>query len=354
MPVPLPVDVPLLPAGPLRGLLAGFESLGLDPVPIRQAVAVASGAATLPDAFDAVVPVTAYLAAWEAAERQHPAPGLPSRVAGRIPFGAFGIVDYLCGSADTVGGGLASLALHYRLVSSDTRLDIETLDDGHLLRVVPLTDHPPRVTEFVLAVLVFRFRRLTSGACSPRRVLLVNPVPDPAPLFDALLGAPVRCAQPCAALEFDAATWSMPIAQADPVLHRTLGELAASLQLRHAEPTPAGTLESALRARLRAALPAQQATIGDLARLLGVSERTLQRRLADAGRSFAEVVEEFRRDEAARLLADPAQRLVHVAAALGYAEQTSFTRAFRRWTGATPAAWRASRATRGADGSLRE
>jgi AraC-like DNA-binding protein len=338
--------VPLLPAGALRGLLAGFDDMGLDGRTIRAAVTAACQGAALPDAFDATVPVGAYLAAWEAAERQHPAPGLPTRAAAGIPFGAFGIVDYLCGSADNVGGGCESLALHYRLVSNDTRLDVEALDDGRLLRVVPLTDHPPRVTEFVLAVLVFRLRRLTGGAFAPRRVLLVNPVPDPPHAFDALFGAPAFCAQPYAALDVDARTWSLPIVQADPFLHRTLTELAASLQLRGAGDGGGATLESAMRARLRHALPAQQAEVADLARLLGVSERTLQRRLAEAGRSFAAVVEDFRRDEAARLLADPQRPLVHVAAALGYREQTSFTRAFRRWTGSTPAAWRASRAVR--------
>ena len=81
-----------------------------------------------------------------------------------------------------------------------------------------------------------------------------------------------------------------------------------------------------------------------MAVLLGVSERTLQRRLTELGRSFSDVVEDFRREEAARLLATPGLHLVEVAGRLGYAEQTSFTRAFRRWTGTTPGAWRAGRA----------
>jgi AraC-like DNA-binding protein len=77
-----------------------------------------------------------------------------------------------------------------------------------------------------------------------------------------------------------------------------------------------------------------------MARLLGLSERTLQRRLAELDRGFSSIVEQFRREEAALLLSDPRVAVVEVAARLGYAEQTSFTRAFRRWTGTTPAAWR--------------
>jgi AraC-like DNA-binding protein len=80
-----------------------------------------------------------------------------------------------------------------------------------------------------------------------------------------------------------------------------------------------------------------------MAALLGVSERTLQRRLSDVGRTFSDVVEDFRREESALLLCDPTLHLVDVASRLGYAEQTSITRAFRRWTGSTPGAWRDAR-----------
>jgi AraC-like DNA-binding protein len=75
--------------------------------------------------------------------------------------------------------------------------------------------------------------------------------------------------------------------------------------------------------------------------LLGVSERTLQPRLGEQGRRFSEVVEDFRREEAARQLNTPGVHLVEIASRLGYAEQTSSTRAFRRWAGTTPARWRA-------------
>jgi AraC-like DNA-binding protein len=78
--------------------------------------------------------------------------------------------------------------------------------------------------------------------------------------------------------------------------------------------------------------------------LLGVSERTMQRRLAENGRNFMDILDDFRREESARLLCDQRLALVEVASKLGYSEQTSFTRAFKRWTGATPGSWRRDRA----------
>lgn len=127
----------------------------------------------------------------------------------------------------------------------------------------------------------------------------------------------------------DADTWRASTHSADPFLHATLKRMASQLQI--AQPDDS-MLERALRARLRVALAQGRADPARMAVLLGVSERTLQRRLAELGRSFSDVVEDFRREEAARLLATPGLPLVEVVSRLGYAEQTSFTRAFRRWT----------------------
>ncbi|MFN7778571.1 MAG: helix-turn-helix transcriptional regulator [Betaproteobacteria bacterium] len=121
------------------------------------------------------------------------------------------------------------------------------------------------------------------------------------------------------------------------MLHATLRKIVAGMAVAD---NPADDLELALRSRLRDALVDGDASAGRLARLLGLSERTLQRRLAAVGRSYGAVVEDFRREEAARLLRAGALPLVRVAERLGYAEQASFTRAFRRWYGTSPAAWR--------------
>jgi AraC-like DNA-binding protein len=81
-----------------------------------------------------------------------------------------------------------------------------------------------------------------------------------------------------------------------------------------------------------------------VARKLGLSARTLQRRLAEAGTSFQDVLDEVRAGAARRLLRDPALAVSEVAFSLGYAELSSFYRAFRRWTGQTPIDWRAAAA----------
>ncbi|MFD2641438.1 AraC family transcriptional regulator [Pseudomonas japonica] len=78
----------------------------------------------------------------------------------------------------------------------------------------------------------------------------------------------------------------------------------------------------------------------EVARSLGIAERTLRFRLAGAGSSFRQLLDEARFARARRLLGDSQQSVEQVAASLGYAESAAFIRAFQRWAGCSPAAWR--------------
>ncbi|MCV2355696.1 AraC family transcriptional regulator [Paucibacter sp. B2R-40] len=321
-----------LPALTLRLQLQGLATLGLDVACLHARLG------PLPQAPDALVPVQAYLDMWDEAERLYGQPGLPSALAHAIPFGAFGALDYLVGSADTVAGCCESAMLHFAMVSVDTALEIDLLGDGaHALRVRALTPLPEQALEFTIAALFSRLRYVSGGGFKPQLLGLPLARPTNDEVRSRLYGLAPAYGHPCAEMLIDAATWQLPTHSADAFLHATLKGMAAQLQLAQAGDS---TLERALRVRLRDALAQGRADAARMAELLGVSERTLQRRLADIGRSFSDVVEEFRREEAARLLATPGLPLVEVASRLGYAEQTSFTRAFRRWTGITPGAWR--------------
>ncbi len=76
---------------------------------------------------------------------------------------------------------------------------------------------------------------------------------------------------------------------------------------------------------------------------MGMSVRTLQRRLADHGVDFSSILERARFDRAVALLADPSMSIVNITLELGYSEVSSFSRAFRRWTGMPPAEFRKTR-----------
>jgi AraC-like DNA-binding protein len=95
-----------------------------------------------------------------------------------------------------------------------------------------------------------------------------------------------------------------------------------------------------LKTSILDALPSGSPTEEEIARALAMSQRTLQRRLADAGTSFGGVLDATRRDLAFHHLANPARQVSEIAYLLGFAEAASFNRAFRRWTGLTPSEYR--------------
>src|SRR5262245_43767809 len=83
-------------------------------------------------------------------------------------------------------------------------------------------------------------------------------------------------------------------------------------------------------------LPHGKVLTKDIARSLGMSERTLARRLSDEGLNFTEILQQLRRDLAVRYLDDRKLHISKIAWLLGFQEVSAFTHAFKRWTGKTP------------------
>ena len=101
---------------------------------------------------------------------------------------------------------------------------------------------------------------------------------------------------------------------------------------------------SQLRAKVENAisslLPHGRVLVEDVSRSLGMSERTLGRKLADEGLNFTEILEQLRRDLAVRYLDDHKLHVSKIAWLLGFHEVSAFTHAFKRWTGKTPSQMR--------------
>ena len=132
---------------------------------------------------------------------------------------------------------------------------------------------------------------------------------------------------------------ALPVRLADPFLLAMLVRHAeAALAARPAGPDRLrGTVERLVLGRLTNGAP----TAGDVADALGIGERTLARRLTAEGAPFRQLVDELRLDLARSYLADPELSLAQVAYLLGYADQSAFSNAFKRWTGRSPRRFRA-------------
>ena len=130
----------------------------------------------------------------------------------------------------------------------------------------------------------------------------------------------------------------LPVIHADNYLNDLLLKYSeTALAERRGDVSPFCTkVENAISSLL----PHGRVLAGDVARTLGISERTLGRRLADEGLNFAEVLQRLRRDLAIRYLNDRKLHVSTIAWLLGFQQVSAFTHACRRWTGKTPSEMR--------------
>ena len=149
----------------------------------------------------------------------------------------------------------------------------------------------------------------------------------------------MRFGQPAHRLLFEASILDLPLVTADPV--------AMELARAQCDRELAALVERAgLSGRVRSALgkPSEGfRSVDEVARRVHLSTRTLKRKLASEGTSFTQLLEDVRRQRALLLLDDRDLGVAEIAARLGYSDVANFTRAFRRWTGTTPAALRKGR-----------
>lgn len=146
------------------------------------------------------------------------------------------------------------------------------------------------------------------------------------------LGGRLRFDAPVHRMVFASSILDLPLTTADAVATK-LAKEQCERELQAIAPGIAG--------RIRARLTAQpDASLDDIAKHIHVSPRTLKRKLADEGTTFSTIRDDLRRQRALLLLDDRRLAIGEVAARLGYTELPNFTRAFRKWTGVTPAAYR--------------
>ena len=157
---------------------------------------------------------------------------------------------------------------------------------------------------------------------------------DPEP-YRRHFRAPVRFNQESAVIVFPARDLDLRVAGADPMVRALLEERIQ--QLKGAQ---GSEFSDDIRRLLRTRMTSNHCSAEDIAHLLAMHRRTLSRRLKDGGMGYRAITNEIRFEIARQLLRDTQVPLAQIAAALGYSEASAFTRAFRRWSGQTPTAWR--------------
>ncbi len=264
-------------------------------------------------------------------------------LAGGVDFREMGLLYYVAASADTLGDALRRVERYVKIQNDGVRLRVSK---GKSLRIGLHYAGVPRHIDVhqigaIIAFLVRGLRHLTGRSLHPTTVRVMHRITGDVNALARFLDSDIETETGVDEIELPAASWHLPIVSADPHLHRLcVQNCEAALARREQKSRP---LTVKVANTIAALLPHGQARADLVAASLGISPRTLTRRLASEGSSFAAILEEMRSALANRYLADDATPISQIAWLLGYAEIGAFTRAFHRWTGMAPSAARAQR-----------
>lgn len=315
----------------------------------RQRVLGASGIAPAwLDQPGARVPADAFGTLWLAVARELDDEffGLDSR---RMKCGSFAFIAHAAAAQATVGAALREMLRGFSLVLDDIRAELRLEPPQAAIVLHNAIDARPeggaarRFAEETLLVMIVGLLGALHGArVRPRELRWAGAPPAHAAEYRRMFTPQLRWRSAPTELRLDAALLAAPVRLSRPALKRFLAEAPASVFLKQiAAPGWVQRLRQQLRQHQRRAAGSWP-TLAALAAGFGTSEATLRRRLADEGRSYQQIKDELRQTLAMQRLGEGGDSVASIAADLGFDDARSFQRAFRRWTGSAPGAWRAA------------
>jgi AraC-like DNA-binding protein len=264
-------------------------------------------------------------------------PHLGMELAARQGSRLMGPLRNLAHTANTVGEGIAAVLGYLHLHSPAIHFSLSTGVDGAPGRLVFENNLAaslalPQLVEKSLLHGCLLLREMTDGACQPKAVLLRHGALSQAAVYRRYFGCAVQFGQADNALLLDAADLRRPCRQADPDLHAIIRYYLD----HHATAASSWCLRAQMLQQMHALLPRHRCSLEQVAPALGMSVRTLQRRLKEAGMDFEDELDRMRRDLAGQLLLQSRLSVAQVAQELGYRCAASFSRAHQRWFGMSP------------------
>ncbi|TAH10837.1 MAG: AraC family transcriptional regulator [Curvibacter sp.] len=262
----------------------------------------------------------------------------------RLPWGSYGMLARASISAPTLALAIQRWCRHHRLIADDITLTLQTSGSTASIQIA---EHGPlgstgALREFCLVSVLRNIHGLACWLVDSRIPLLHAQFPFSAPAhaeaYQVLFSGPTRFQQAQAAITFDAQYLLLPLRRDERALQQMLQHALPLTVLQYRR-------DRLLVQRVRQLLIAQpQDTHGAeaLAALLHISPRTLHRQLKEEGATLQALKNEVRQNRATELLLRSQRPIKQVAEAAGFQNEKSFMRAFKGWTGQSPAEFRRS------------
>lgn len=288
---------------------------------------------------------------WRAAVRATQDAGFGLKAGSQVGPANFNVVGELLQTSASLREAIAAVQKYQRLISDGGRFQMVAGAQASWLIYHPRQGalaFSPHQVEAVLAAVLSFIGGAMGTVVRPLQVQFSQPRVGLLAGYREVFACPVAFEQAFSGLLLDNALLDAPLLRADERRAREHQRAAAA---RMADLTQGGALAQELRAWMIATLASRVPTRAEAAQALGVSERTLARRMQAQGLSFTALLDGVRRDAALQAVTDSTRALADIGLALGFAEPAVFWRAFRRWTGCTPQAWRDSPGDTGKPGN---
>jgi AraC-like DNA-binding protein len=247
-----------------------------------------------------------------------------------------GLLYYVMASSETFSEALRRIERYTALVSDAVRLKRLTAGKvGLECAYVGVARHKDRQQiEFFIAVIAKIARQLTGLRATPARVTMAHPALASRQQAEAMLGCAITYNARSDSIIFAPEIGDCPNVLSDHYLNQILVGYCEEA-LASGERSP-GALRTQVENTIAPLLPHGQVSAANVARALGVTERSLQRRLAIEGASFSDILRDLRLSLARRYLQSPQTSISEISWLLGFQDASAFSHFFRRWTGKRP------------------
>ena len=283
------------------------------------------------------VPVEFSIRLWDLAVEVTQDPAFGVKAASYLKNTSFHALSYGVSSSSTLKEAFERSVRYSRWVTDAVTYQFVRRGREYYFVIEPVMEIPDVSVDCVVGVFLRMCRSLIGRQFSPLRIELRRPVPPQIADFNAIFRSPLRFNAPKNSMVFAADSIERPLAAGNPELAQANDIIA----LRYLANTEIRSLAIRLRELLTTRLADGEPSEEHVAQLLNMSVRTLQRKLVDSGTTYREVLDDTRRDLALSYLKASHYSVTTITYMLGYTATSSFTRAFRRWTGQSPTAWRA-------------